>query len=137
MKDFPAYKQWLTALKARIKQSQIKAAISVNTEMILLYWDLGRQIVDKQQNAQWGSGFIEQLSEDLKNEFPNISGFSTDNLWFMKRMYLFYNQEDTNLAQAVQQLTKINKTIPVHNIAQVVRCIFININKLFFCACDK
>jgi len=112
MKDFPAYKQWLTALKARIKKSQIKAAISVNTEMIMLYWDLGRQIVDKQQNAQWGSGFIEQLSEDLKKEFPDISGFSRSNLFAMKKFYLYHNQNDIIVQQAVGQLenqTAINQ----------------------------
>ncbi|OQA01367.1 MAG: hypothetical protein BWY70_00406 [Bacteroidetes bacterium ADurb.Bin408] len=103
MKDLPAYKQWFTALKARIKQSQIKAAISVNTEMIMLYWDLGRQIVDKQQNAKWGSGFIEQLSKDLKEEFPNISGFSRSNLFAMKKFYLFHNQNDTKVQQLVGQ----------------------------------
>lgn len=121
MKDIRAYKQWLTDLKANIKQSQIKAALSVNAEMIKLYWELGRQIVDKQQNAKWGSSFIEQLSKDLKEEFPDISGFSTDNIWFMKRMYLFYKQEDIILEQAVQQLTDLKKNFPVQNIAQAAQ----------------
>lgn len=60
------YKNWLTELKSTIKQSQIKAALSVNTELIKLYWNMGQQIVEKQQNSSWGSGFIDQLSKDLK-----------------------------------------------------------------------
>jgi len=59
------YRNWLRDLKQQIKTGQIKAALSVNSQMIMLYWDLGRQIVDKQETAQWGSGFIEQLSKDL------------------------------------------------------------------------
>ncbi len=138
MKDRQAYKQWFSELKARIKQSQIKAAISVNTEMIMLYWDLGRQIVDKQQNAKWGSGFIEQLSKDLKEEFPEINGLSRSNLFAMKKFYLFYNQNDiivqqvvgllenkiaSNKNQFVQQAVGQfeNKSIVSQNSAQVVQ----------------
>ena len=54
------YKEWLHSLKLQIKNSQIKAAITVNSQLIMLYWDLGRQIVEKQENAKWGSKFIEQ-----------------------------------------------------------------------------
>jgi len=74
------YKNWLVELKLKIKQSQIKTALSVNSELIMLYWDLGKQIVDKQQNTAWESGFIDQLSKDLKAEFPEMSGFSRTNL---------------------------------------------------------
>jgi predicted nuclease of restriction endonuclease-like (RecB) superfamily len=86
------YRDWLRDLKQQIKTGQIKAALSVNSQMIMLYWDLGRQIVDKQKKTQWGSGFIEQLSKDLKEEFPEMTGFSYDNLRFCKRFYLFYSQ---------------------------------------------
>ena len=86
------YRQWLTELKENIRKSQIKAAIAVNSELIHLYWSLGEQIVEKQQNAQWGSGFIEQLSKDLQAEFPDIKGLSAVNLRRCKRFYLFYNQ---------------------------------------------
>jgi predicted nuclease of restriction endonuclease-like (RecB) superfamily len=69
------YRDWLRNLKQQIKTGQIKAALSVNSQMIMLYWDLGRQIAEKQENAKWGSGFIEQLSKDLKEEFPEMKGF--------------------------------------------------------------
>ena len=87
------YKQWLTDLKSRIRQSQIKAAVKVNTELLRLYWDMGQDIVNRQLEAAWGSGFFEQLSKDLRSEFPDMQGFSSTNLKYCKRFYLFYNQE--------------------------------------------
>ena len=84
------YRDWLRDLKQQIKSGQIKAALSVNSHLIMLYWDMGRQIVEKQEKAKWGSGFIEQLSKDLREEFPEMTGFSKDNLIYMRRFYLFY-----------------------------------------------
>ena len=95
------YKKWLNELKAKIKTSQIKAALSVNVELIHLYWEIGKMIVEKQEKTKWGSGFIKQLSADLKNEFPSMSGFSETNLKYCKRFYLFYNQLDKNFQQPV------------------------------------
>jgi predicted nuclease of restriction endonuclease-like (RecB) superfamily len=83
------YKTWLIDLKSKIQQSQIKAALAVNSQLIQLYWDLGRQIVEKQETAKWGSGFIDQLSKDLKEEFPAMGGFSRTNLFSMKQFYAF------------------------------------------------
>ena len=87
------YRDWLRYLKLQIKTGQIKAALSVNSQMIMLYWDLGRQITEKQEKAQWGSGFIEQLSKDLKEEFPEMTGFSFTNLHYCRRFYKFYSQK--------------------------------------------
>jgi len=89
------YKQWLTDLKTRIRQSQIKAAVKVNTELLHLYWDLGQDIVIRQMESMWGSGFLKQLSKDLKKEFPDLKGFSETNLLYIKRFYLFYSIELT------------------------------------------
>ncbi|MDR3000474.1 MAG: DUF1016 N-terminal domain-containing protein [Fibromonadaceae bacterium] len=61
MKKVSNYKQWLTDLKSRIRQSQIKAAVKVNTELLRLYWDLGQDIVARQMETAWGSGFFEEL----------------------------------------------------------------------------
>ena len=84
------YKKWLSELKNNIKQSQIKAALTVNSQLIQLYWNLGKQIVEKQENTLWGSGFIDQLSKDLKVEFPQIGGFSRTNLFAIRKFYLFH-----------------------------------------------
>lgn len=98
------YKNWLKELKSTIQQSQIKAALAVNSQLILLYWDMGRQIEEKQENAKWGSGLINQLSKDLKASFPEMGGFSVDNIRFMRRFYSFYNKQVSIAAQVVQQL---------------------------------
>jgi len=70
------YGDWQCDLKRQIKTEQIKATVSVNSRLIMLYWDLGRQIAEKQEKAQWGSGFIDRLSKDLREEFPEMTGFS-------------------------------------------------------------
>ena len=86
------YKNWLIELKKNIRQVQIKASLAVNRHVIQFYWELGRDIVDKQENAKWGSGFIDQLSKDLKLEFPEMGGFSFSNLKYCRQFYLFYGE---------------------------------------------
>jgi predicted nuclease of restriction endonuclease-like (RecB) superfamily len=88
------YKSWLSVLKSTIRQRQMKAVLSVNSELILMYWELGKQIVEKQVNAQWGSGLIDSVSRDLRLEFPDVSGFSKSNLYSMKAFYLAFFQSD-------------------------------------------
>ena len=94
------YKQWLSDLKSRIRQSQIKAAVKVNAELLHLYWDLGHDIVVRQMEANWGSKILERLSKDLLQEFPEMKGFSSTNLKYCKRFYLFYTQ-DASIRQQV------------------------------------
>ena len=98
------YKQWLIDLKQRIRQGQIKAAIKVNTELLRLYWDLGCDIVARQLESTWGSGFFEQLSKDLRKEFPDMKGFSSTNLKYSKRFYLFYTQDGPIRPQLVDEI---------------------------------
>lgn len=93
------FKQWLGDLKARIQQSQLRASIKVNSELLHLYWDLGKDIVSRQMESFWGSGFFEKLSKELKKEFPDMQGFSERNLYNIKRFYLFYSQDRENLHQ--------------------------------------
>ena len=105
MKMSSDYKQWLTDLKSRIRHSQVKAAVKVNTELLRMYWDLGQDIVNRQMEAFWGSGFFEQLSKDLRSEFPDMQGFSSTNLKYCKRFYLFYTQDDSNRPQVVGEFS--------------------------------
>jgi len=86
----PEYKQWLKDLKKRIQSSQIKAALQVNAELIILYWELASEILQKEKQATWGDGWLRQLSQDLSFEFPNMKGFSHTNLKYIRRWYLFY-----------------------------------------------
>jgi len=86
------YRSWIGELKQKYQQTQIKASISVNTHLLSFYWELGFEIVERQKSTQWGSGFLKQLSADLIAEFPETKGFSYNNLTYIKRWYLFYNQ---------------------------------------------
>lgn len=128
IKSDTEYKQWLIDLKKRIKQSQLKAAVKVNSELIGLYWTMGEDIVEKQENAKWGDGFINQLSKDLNEEFPDIKGFSKRNLELIRQWYLFYNQKNSIAKQAVSQLSDINvqqlvAQIPWgHNLKIISKC---------------
>ena len=106
------YRNWLSEIKNKIKNRKIKATVSVNTELIKLYWNLGLQIVEKQEYAKWGIGFISQLSKDLQMEFPGISGFSKRNLETIRQWVQFYNNLGTsNTKQLVSQLQYIDNEI--------------------------
>ncbi len=84
----PGYPQLLRDLKEKIRSAQVKAALSVNHELIKLYWEIGKMIVDKQKNEKWGAGFIGKLAQDLQNNFPGTEGFSKSNVFRIKAFYL-------------------------------------------------
>ena len=79
------YNLFLSKLKEKIKTSQLKASISVNKEMILLYWNIGKEILSNQEKLGWGAKVIDQLSLDLKKSFPEMKGFSSRNLKYMRK----------------------------------------------------
>ena len=81
--DISEYKQILESVKNEILKSQYKAMQVVNKELIFMYWHIGKIIVD---NSKWGNKFIDNLSIDLKLEFPEVTGFSVRNLKYMKKM---------------------------------------------------
>ena len=89
-----AYADWMYEVKKRFRSAQVKAAVKVNAEQLLFNWELGRDLVERKAEETWGSGIVEQVSLDLQNEFPGVQGFSTTNLWYMKKWYLFYTAED-------------------------------------------
>ncbi|WP_434311814.1 DUF1016 N-terminal domain-containing protein [Hominifimenecus sp. rT4P-3] len=91
--------QWIHDIKERFRSTQIRAAIKVNSEQLLFNWQLGRDLVMRKVEKKWGSGIVEQLSLDLKNEFPDIKGFGTTNLWYMKKWYMFYAGGDVEKLQ--------------------------------------
>jgi predicted nuclease of restriction endonuclease-like (RecB) superfamily len=101
-----AYKDWLIELKQKVRTAQLKAAVAVNTELIMLYWELGKMITEKQ--TAWGSKFLEQLSQDLRTEFPDMQGFSERNLKYCRQFYQFYVPSIEQ--QLVAQLKQANQT---------------------------
>ena len=104
------YAAWIGELKIRIRQSQIKAAVKVNTELLQLYWQLGSDIVEKQKNAKWGDGFLKQLSQDLSAEFPEMKGFSLRNIERIRKWYITYKDVFPFATQLVPQIEDSSKT---------------------------
>ena len=84
------YTAFLSELKGRVASARLNAGRAVNRELILLYWDIGRGIVEKQQTLGWGESVIDRVSFDLGAAFPASRGFSPRNLRDMKRFYLAY-----------------------------------------------
>lgn len=105
------YSRWIQELKERYRRSQIKAATQVNREMLRFYWSLGRDIVARDAENVYGSGFYRNLSQDLKAAIPEAEGFSRQNLQYMKKMYLLYGELTTNCQQAVGISQGINDDI--------------------------
>ncbi len=81
--ELTRYNSLLNDIKIRVKNAQIKATLSVNAEMILMYWDIGIMILKRQQEKGWSAGIIPKLATDLKNELPEQKGFSERNLGYM------------------------------------------------------
>ena len=84
------YVAWLANVKARYRQSQIKASVRVNTTMLEFYWSIGRDLVRMRAEQKWGAGVVKQFALDMRQAFPNEKGFSYSNVKDMKRWYLFY-----------------------------------------------
>ncbi|MGK7896886.1 MAG: YhcG family protein [Xenococcus sp. (in: cyanobacteria)] len=93
------YDEFLHSLKERIRQAQIKAALAVNQELVLLYWQIGQDILQRQSQEGWGAKVIGKLAKDLKAEFPEMKGFSSRNLNYMRSFAKAYPDESI-----VQQL---------------------------------
>lgn len=104
------YKKLLLDLKEKVRLSQLKAAVKVNYELLDLYWNLGKEIVEKQKQYSWGDSFLKLLSSDLRKEFPDMKGFSAENLKHIRYWYIFYNDYLIGL-QAVTQLSDIERRI--------------------------
>lgn len=85
------YAHLLTEVKERVRSAQYAALKAVNVELVGLYWDIGRLIVERQANAGWGKAVVEQLATDLQAEFPGVRGYSVQNLWYMRQFFLEYN----------------------------------------------
>lgn len=84
------YKDWIRSISERYRQCQIKAAVSVNRELISFYWSLGQEIVQREGEKKYGSGFYTALSKDLKELIPGVKGFVSSNLRYMAKFYSLY-----------------------------------------------
>lgn len=109
------YRGLLGEIKQRIHSAQYEALRKVNKELILLYWDIGRIIVESQKNSKWGMSVVEKLAKDLQFDFPGIKGFSARSIWRMRELYLTYKDN----AKLSPMVTEISWT---HNIIILYKC---------------
>lgn len=114
----PEYKQWLASLTDQIRNSRARAALAVNSEMIMLYWRIGREIMERQDRHSWGAKIIDRLAADLRAEFPDIKGFSARNLQYMRTLAAEW-PDPAITQQVVAQLpwgqnTLLLDTVPDH-----------------------
>ena len=117
MKDIGTseYKTLFGEIKNRILKGQYEALKAVNRELISVYWDIGKLIVERQKSETWGKSVVDQLSKDLKEEFPGVRGFSASNIWRMRMFYLTYT-DNQKLAPLVREIGW------THNIVIMEKC---------------
>ena len=109
------YQTLFGEIKNRILKGQYEALKAVNRELISVYWDIGKLIVEKQKSETWGKSVVDQLSRDLQEEFPGVRGFSASNIWRMRMFYLTY-ADNQKLAPLVREIGW------THNIAIMEKC---------------
>ena len=123
------YVHWIADIKHRYRSAQVKAALKVNSEKLLFNWQLGRDLVQKKAEERWGAGVVEQVSLDLKREFPDSTNFSVRNLWYMKQWYLFYAGNLGKLKQLVSvMLPDDNYDKKIKQIADTEKRVYQNSN---------
>ncbi len=119
------YTNLLNDIKIRIRQAQLKATLSANAEMIMMYWDVGRIIHKRQQQEGWGAGIIPRLARDLHNELPDLKGFSERNIKFMVQLYKEYEVDPAIGKQPVSQFEDMKRLVSQipwgHNIVLMQR----------------
>ena len=109
------YNSFVQEIKQRIRAAQYETLRVVNKELILLYLDIGKRIIENQKKYGWGKAIVETLAKDLQAEFPGVTGYSADNLWRMRKFYLNY-ADKPKLAPLVQEITW------THNIVIMEKC---------------
>lgn len=109
------YMNFIGEIKNKIRNSQYEAMRAVNKTLINLYWGIGQEIYNQQQEKGWGKSIVELLAKELKKEFPDVQGFSASNLWRMRNFYLTYKDIE-NLAPLVREISWTK------NIAIVEKC---------------
>ena len=114
------YTQWVEDLSVRYRQSQIKAAVRVNRELLKYYWELGRDIEEMHVEERWGQSVIKNLSVDLQLKNPNSTGLSRTNIYYAKKFYLLYSQYLKIVPQVVGQLENGKAQQAVKNSSEIV-----------------
>ena len=115
----PDFFEWITTLKAKIQSARNKLAFSINSQVLELYWEIGRDIAEKQQKSEWGSNFVEKIAEELKHDFPEIKGFSRRNIYAILQWYRFYSKKYQFVPRHVAQIPWSHNRIIINKIKDI------------------
>lgn len=116
---FSKYQDFVIEIKKQIASSQQKAALSVNKELILLYWNIGEMIFENQSLLEGRNNFIDQLAKDIKSDFPFSSGFSRTNLFNIRRFYNFYNDFPIQQAVGLEENSLIQQPVGLNLLIEI------------------
>jgi predicted nuclease of restriction endonuclease-like (RecB) superfamily len=116
---FSKYYDFILEIKTQILSSQQKAVLSVNKELILLYWNIGKMIFENQSLLEGRNNYIEVLSKDIKSEFPDISGFSRSNLFNIRKFYNFYSEISIQQAVELNEKNLIQQAVGLNELVQI------------------
>lgn len=114
------YRQFIAALKDRVTAARISAARAVNRDIIFLYWDIGKGIIEKQEELKWGKAVVEMVARDLRESFPQTHGFSSQNVWRMRQFYLDHTAPGF-LELAAKELKSSQISLNMASLSQAVR----------------
>lgn len=131
------YQLWIRRLCKRYRQSQIKAAIKVNEEMLRFYWELGRDIVALRIEKRWGEKVISRLAVDLKDSMPDMSGLTQRNIYYCKQFFLLYHPIMTSLPQAGAKTTKGNMPQAGAKLQEGIFCVPWGHHKILIDKCSE
>ena len=117
------YADFLVDIKDRIREAQYSALKAVNTELVCLYGDIGKKIVEQQEKFGWGKAIVETLAKDLQKEYPGIKGFSVQNLWYMRQFYLAY-KDDSKLQLLVGEISWVKNVLIMSKCKDILERVF-------------
>ncbi len=103
------YAEMLAGIKSRVQTARVRAGLAANRELVLLYWDIGRVVAERQSSEGWAASVIDRLSMDIRRDFPDLKGFSARNIWRMISFYIAYREQIINLPQAVAEIGNVDK----------------------------
>jgi predicted nuclease of restriction endonuclease-like (RecB) superfamily len=116
------YEDFLKNLKNRIRQSQIRASFAVSHELITLYWQIGKDLVEAQKQHNWGDNVLGRIASDIKAAFPGVEGFSRRNLYRMRQFYLAYSKDSEFVPQAVAQIPWGHNAVLLEKVKDLNEC---------------
>ncbi|MCG8409988.1 MAG: PDDEXK nuclease domain-containing protein [Bacteroidales bacterium] len=113
------YNNWIKKLKSKIHVARTKVALSINSQLLELYWEIGKDICERQIENNWGGKLIEQVAHELKSEFPELKGFSRRNIYAMRQWYKFYSKKYPFVPQSVAQIPWGHNRLIISKIKEV------------------